>query len=134
MTYLQGAALLQDVHSGAVLGLIGGRSFEDSKWNMAMQAKRQPGSTFKPFVYLTALQRGYTPSSILMDTPFVLDTGTSLWAPENYSETFSGPMTVRFALSHSVNVPTAKLFLDFGLDPVLENLRKLGFSLSLIHI
>ncbi|MBK7046194.1 MAG: PBP1A family penicillin-binding protein [bacterium] len=128
VTYLQGAALLQDVHSGAVLGLIGGRSFEDSKWNMAMQAKRQPGSTFKPFVYLTALQRGYTPSSILMDTPFVLDTGTSLWAPENYSETFSGPMTVRFALSHSVNVPTAKLFLDFGLDPVLENLRKLGFS------
>lgn len=128
VTYLQGAALLQDVRTGAVLGLVGGRSFEDSKWNMAMQAKRQPGSTFKPFVYLTALQHGYTPSSILMDTPFEVDTGTSIWRPENYSEEFSGPMTVRFALSHSVNVPTAKLYLDFGLDPVLANLRKLGFS------
>ncbi len=128
VTYLQGAALLQDVHTGAVLGMIGGRSFEDSKWNMSTQAKRQPGSTFKPFVYLTALQHGYTPSTILMDTPFVLDTGTSLWRPENYSETFSGPMTVRFALSHSVNVPTAKLYLDFGVAPVLENLHKLGFA------
>ena len=128
VTYLQGAALLQDVHSGAVLGMIGGRSFEDSKWNMATQAKRQPGSTFKPFVYLTALQRGYTPSTVLMDTPVVIDTGSSLWRPENYSVTFSGPMTVRFALSHSINVPTAKLYLDFGLAPVLENLRRLGFS------
>lgn len=127
VTYLQGAALLQDVHTGAVLGMIGGRSFEDSKWNMATQAKRQPGSTFKPFVYLTALQRGYTASTILMDTPFVIDTGSSLWRPENYSETFTGPMTVRFALSHSVNVPTAKLYLDFGLAPVMENLRRLGF-------
>lgn len=128
VTYLQGAALLQDVRTGAVLGMIGGRSFEDSKWNLATQAKRQPGSTFKPFVYLTALQRGYTASTILMDTPFVVDTGSSLWRPENYSETFSGPMTVRFALSHSINVPTAKLYLDFGLAPVMENLHKLGFA------
>ena len=128
ITYLQGAALLQDVHTGAILGLVGGRSFEDSKWNMALQARRQPGSTFKPFVYLSALQHGYTPASILMDTPFVLDTGAGLWSPENYSETFSGPMTLRFALSHSVNVPTAKLYLDFGLQPVLDNLRRLGFE------
>jgi membrane carboxypeptidase/penicillin-binding protein len=134
LTYLQGAALLQDVHTGAVLGMIGGRSFEDSKWNLATQAKRQPGSTFKPFVYLTALQRGYTASTILMDTPFVVDTGSSLWRPENYSETFSGPMTVRFALSHSVNVPTAKLYLDFGLAPVIENLRKLGFAEDLPEV
>ncbi len=128
VTYLQGAALLQDVRTGAVLGLVGGRSFEDSKWNMALQARRQPGSTFKPFVYLTALQRGYTPSTILMDTPFVLDTGAGPWSPENYSETCSGPMTLRYALSHSVNVPTAKLYLDFGLQPVLDNLRRLGFD------
>ncbi|MBK8166351.1 MAG: PBP1A family penicillin-binding protein [bacterium] len=131
VTYLQGAALLQDVRTGAVLGLVGGRSFEDSKWNMAMQAKRQPGSTFKPFVYLTALQHGYTPSSILIDTPFELDTGVSgIWRPQNYSETFGGAMTVRWALSHSVNVPTAKLYVDLGLDPVLENLRKLGFAVD----
>lgn len=129
VTYLQGAALLQDVRTGAVLGLVGGRSFEDSKWNMALQAKRQPGSTFKPFVYLSALQRGYTPATILQDAPFELDTGVSgIWRPENYSETFGGPMTVRYALSHSVNVPTARLYTDFGLDPVLANLRRLGFD------
>ncbi len=68
--YLQGAALLQDVRTGAILGMVGGRSFADSKWNMATQATRQPGSIFKPFVYLTALQNGYTPATVLMDTPF----------------------------------------------------------------
>lgn len=135
VTYLQGAALLQDVRTGAVLGMIGGRSFEDSKWNMSTQALRQPGSTFKPFVYLTALEKGYTPSTILMDTPFEIDTGASgIWRPENYSERFDGPMTVRFALSHSVNVPTAKLFLDFGLPPVMANLRKLGFTEDLPQV
>ncbi len=131
VTYLQGAALLQDVRTGAVLGLVGGRSFADSKWNMALQAERQPGSTFKPYVYLAALQHGYTPASILMDSPFELDTGVSgIWRPQNYSETFSGPMTLRWALSHSVNVPTAKLYLDLGLDPVLANLRKLGIAVE----
>ncbi len=135
VTYLQSAALLQDVRTGAILGMVGGRSFEDSKWNMSTQALRQPGSTFKPFVYLTALEKGYTPSTILMDTPFELDTGASgIWRPENYSERFDGPMTVRFALSHSVNVPTAKLFLDFGLPPVMANLRKLGFAEDLPQV
>lgn len=135
VTYLQGAALLQDVRTGAILGMIGGRSFEDSKWNMSTQALRQPGSTFKPFVYLTALEKGYTPSTILMDTPFEIDTGASgIWRPENYSERFDGPMTVRYALSHSVNVPTAKLYLDFGLPPVMANLRKLGFTEDLPQV
>ncbi len=132
--YLQGAALLEDVRTGAILGMIGGRSFEDSKWNMATQAARQPGSIFKPIIYLTALQQGYTPSTILMDTPFVLDTGVSLWRPKNFSGRFRGPMTVRFALSHSVNTPTAKLYLDFGLAPVLENVERLGFTTPLPHV
>ena len=93
---------------------------------MATQATRQPGSIFKPFVYLTALQNGYTPCSILMDTPFVLDTGVSLWRPKNFSGRFQGPMTLRYALSRSVNTPTAKLYLDFGLAPVLENVQQAG--------
>lgn len=134
VTYLQGAALLEDVRTGAVLGMVGGRSFTDSKWNMATQATRQPGSIFKPIVYLTALQQGYTSSSILMDTPFVLDTGVSLWRPKNFSGKFQGPMTLRYALSRSVNTPTAKLFLDFGLAPVLENAEKLGFSADLPRV
>ena len=132
--YLQGAALLQDVRTGAILGMVGGRSFADSKWNMATQATRQPGSIFKPFVYLTALERGYTSSSVLMDTPFVLDTGTSLWRPKNFSGRFEGPMTLRYALSRSVNTPTAKLYLDFGLAPVLENIQKLGFTTALPRV
>ncbi len=132
--YLQGAALLEDIRTGAILGMVGGRSFGDSRWNMATQALRQPGSIFKPFVYLTAIQQGYTPCSILMDTPFVLDTGVSLWRPKNFSGRFHGPMTLRYALSRSVNTPTAKLYLDFGLAPVLENVRKLGFTTELPRV
>jgi penicillin-binding protein 1A len=132
--YLQGSALLQDVRTGAILGMVGGRSFDDYKWNMSTQANRQPGSIFKPFIYLTALQQGYTPSTILMDTPFVLDTGVSLWRPKNFSGRFRGPMTVRFALSRSVNTPTAKLYLDFGLAPVLENTDRLGFTTPLPRV
>ncbi len=131
MEYLQGAALLQDVRTGAIMGLVGGRSFEDYKWNLALQSSRQPGSIFKPFVYLTALQHGYTPCTILMDTPFVLDTGVSLWRPKNFSGRFQGPMTLRYALTRSVNTPTAKLYLDYGLAPVLENVHKLGFTTPL---
>jgi penicillin-binding protein 1A len=134
LEYLQGAALLQDVRTGAVLGMVGGRSFDDYKWNMATQATRQPGSIFKPFVYLTALQHGYTACSILMDTPFVLDTGVSLWRPKNFSGRFQGPMTLRYALTRSVNTPTAKLYQDFGLAPVLENVRKLGFTTQMPRV
>ncbi|MCB1184604.1 PBP1A family penicillin-binding protein [bacterium] len=134
LEYLQGAALLQDVRTGAILGMVGGRSFDDYKWNMAIQASRQPGSIFKPIVYLTALQHGYMTSSILMDTPFVLDTGVSLWRPKNFSGRFQGPMTLRYALTRSVNTPTAKLYQDFGLAPVLENVRKLGFTSELPRV
>ncbi len=134
LEYLQGAALLQDVRTGAILGMVGGRSFADYKWNMSTQATRQPGSIFKPFVYLTALQHGYMTCSILMDTPFVLDTGVSLWRPKNFGGRFRGPMTLRFALTRSVNTPTAKLYQDFGLAPVLENVRKLGFTTRLPRV
>ncbi|HOX26799.1 MAG TPA: PBP1A family penicillin-binding protein [Candidatus Krumholzibacteria bacterium] len=126
--YLQCAGLLQDVRTGAILAMMGGRDFADTKWNNAWQALRQPGSVFKPFVYLTALERGYTPASILLDTPFVLDTGASLWRPKNFSDRFRGPVTLRFALSRSINTPTAKLYLDFGLQPLLDNVHRLGIT------
>lgn len=129
--YLQCAGLLQDVRTGAILAMMGGRSYSDYKWNIALQAPRQPGSIFKPFVYVTALQNGYNPATILMDTPFVYDTGVSLWRPKNFSGKFEGPVSVRYALSHSINTPTAKLFLDFGLSPVLENARRLGITSDL---
>jgi len=132
--YLQCAGLLQDVRTGAVLALMGGRSFRDYKWNIAFQAPRQPGSVFKPLVYLTALQHGYNAATILMDTPFVYDTGVSLWRPRNFSGKFEGPVSLRYALSRSINSPTAKLFLDFGLNPVLENARRLGITSELPRV
>jgi len=132
--YLQCAGVLQDVRTGAILAMMGGRDFADTKWNNAWQASRQPGSIFKPFVYLTALQQGYNSASILLDTPFVLDTGTSLWRPKNFSNRFRGPVTLRFALSRSINTPTAKLYLDFGLQPVLDNIRRLGFTSELPRV
>ncbi len=134
LDYLQGAALLEDVRTGAILGMVGGRSFDDYKWNMSTQATRQPGSIFKPLVYLTALQHGYQASSILVDSPFMIDTGVSLWRPKNFSGRFQGPMTLRYALSRSVNAPTAKLYLDFGLAPLLENARILGFTSKLPRV
>jgi membrane peptidoglycan carboxypeptidase len=132
--YLQCAGLLQDVRTGAVLAMLGGRDFADSRWNNSWQALRQPGSVFKPIVYLTALQHGYHPASILLDTPFVVDTGSSLWRPKNFSNRFQGPVTLRYALSHSINTPTAKMYLDFGLQPVVDNARRLGITQPLPRV
>jgi len=129
--YLLSSAVLLDVRTGAVLGMVGGRDYEDSKWNLAVQAARQPGSIFKPVVYLTALQHGYTASSILMDTPVVIDTGVSLWRPKNFNHRFMGPLTLRYSLSRSKNVVTAKLINDFGVAPVLDTARQLGISRNL---
>lgn len=132
--YLQCGGLLQDVRTGAILAMMGGRDFADTRWNNAWQALRQPGSVFKPIVFLTALQHGYHPASIVLDTPFVIDTGTSLWRPRNFGGRFAGPVTLRHALSRSINTPTAKLYLDFGLNPVLENARRLGISTPLPRV
>lgn len=132
--YLQCGALLQDVRTGAVLAMLGGRSFADSKWNHAWQAERQPGSVFKPFVYLTALERGYTTASILQDAPVSLTTGGKVWTPRNFGGKFAGPVTLRYALSRSINAPTARFFLDFGAAPVIETAHQLGISEDLPRV
>jgi len=131
LPYLMAAGVLLDVRTGAVLAMVGGRDYEDSSWNLATQAARQPGSIFKPVVYLTALRHGYMPSSILMDTPVVIDTGVSLWRPKNFNNRFMGPLTLRYSLSRSKNVVTAKLINDFGVAPVLETARQLGITSDL---
>lgn len=134
VAYLQCAGLLQDVRTGAVLAMLGGRDFADSRWNNSWQALRQPGSVFKPVVYVAALQHGYHPASILLDTPFVVDTGTSLWRPKNFSNRFQGAVTLRQALNQSINTPTAKMYLDFGLQPVIDNARRLGITTPLPRV
>jgi penicillin-binding protein 1A len=128
LPYLLSSGVLIDVRTGAVLAMVGGRDYKDSSWNLATQAARQPGSIFKPVVYLTALRHGYTASSILIDTPVVIDTGVSLWRPKNFNNKFMGPITLRYGLSRSKNVVTAKLINDFGVAPVLETARELGIS------
>lgn len=129
--YLLGASVLIDVRTGAVLAMYGGRDYDDYQFNLATQATRQPGSIFKPIIYLTALRHGYTPSSILLDSPVVIDTGVSLWRPKNFNNRFMGPLTLRYCLSHSKNVPTAKLINDFGVAPVIETARSIGITSDL---
>ncbi len=117
--YLQGAAVVMDARTGDVIALVGGRDFDDSQFNRATQALRQPGSAFKPFVYTAALQTGTPPTHRLMDEPvrLVLDDGRA-WEPGNYDGSYSGAVTMRHALTHSKNVPTVRLAFEVGVPRV----------------
>lgn len=127
--YLQGALLFLDAKNGAVLAMVGGRDFASSKFNRAVQARRQPGSVFKPFLYAAALKHGWTPASVLMDTPVEVETGSDeLWRPVNFSGTFEGPMSLRYALANSVNVPAVRVILALGTKPVIDQAVDLGLD------
>src|SRR5213076_2075901 len=106
---VSGALVAIDPHTGRVLAMSGGFSFEISQFNRATQAKRQPGSAIKPFVYLTALENGFTPSTLVDDDPISLSQGPGLppWTPSNYEHNFMGPIPLRVALEHSRNLATA---------------------------
>jgi penicillin-binding protein 1A len=131
--YLQGSLVFMDVRSGGVLAMVGGRDFDASKFNRAVQARRQPGSVFKPFLYAAALKSGWTPASVLMDTPVEVETGSDeLRRPVNFSGTFEGPMTLRYALANSVNVPAVRIILDLGVNPVIQQAGDLGLDRDLI--
>ena len=129
----EGALFSMEVETGYVLAMTGGYGFDRSQFNRAIQMRRQPGSAFKPVVYATALMLGYTPASIVYDTPIVYEdneTGRT-WKPENYSEKFYGPITLRQALARSRNVATIKVLREIGLAPVLEMAEALGIGASL---
>ncbi len=127
---VQGALLSIEIASGDVLALVGGYDFEKSQFNRATQAKRQPGSAFKPVIYGAALSRGYTPVAILYDRPVVYQDPISgfVWRPQNYSRHFYGPLPMRTALARSVNNATVHLFRDLGVDYVVDYARKLGIE------
>lgn len=126
---VNGALVAIDPHTGRVLAMVGGFSFQMSEFNRAIQAKRQPGSTFKPFVYATALDSGYTPSSIVLDAPFVAPGVDSWWKPGNYAEgRFYGESTLRLGIEQSRNTMTARLAQDIGIGRIVEYVSK--FSLS----
>ena len=127
--YLQGAIVVMDTRTGDVLAMVGGRDFEDSKFNRATQARRQPGSAFKPFVYAAALAAGYPPTHALSDQPLIrVMSDGSVWAPRNFGGSYAGLVMMRDALVQSRNVATIRLAEEVGLDAVLETARRLGLD------
>ncbi|TYO88502.1 penicillin-binding protein 1A [Oceanicella actignis] len=124
---LEGAFMAMDPRTGRVLAMQGGFSYQTSVFNRATQARRQPGSAFKPFVYAAALDNGYTPSTVIMDAPIVVDDGTGeLWKPQNSSRKFYGPSPMRLGIEQSRNVMTVRLAQDLGMDKVAEYAERFG--------
>src|SRR5690606_29524968 len=118
-----------DPHTGEVKALIGGRDFQDSKFNRATQAMRQPGSVFKPFVYTAAIASRIPASQIIIDAPIMIPQPDSTeWKPRNYGGNFSGPVTLREALRRSINIPTIKIAQEVGLETVVQYARRLGIQ------
>ena len=125
-----GAIVVIDPHTGRVLAMVGGFSYEISQFNRATQAMRQPGSAFKPIVYMAALDDGFTPSSIVDDAPIVIDQGPGLpkWKPANYTTRFYGRSTLRLGLEKSRNLMTVRLARAIGMDRVAEYAKRLGVA------
>jgi penicillin-binding protein 1A len=125
---ISGAMVAMDPRTGRVLAMVGGFSFDQSQFNRATQALRQPGSSFKPIVYAAALDNGYTPSTIVMDAPIEIDMGQGggIWKPENYGGKFFGPSTLRFGLEQSRNVMTVRLAQDIGMPLIAEYAKRFG--------
>lgn len=127
---IEGGMAVMDPHTGKVLALVGGFSFAKSQFNRATQAYRQTGSTFKPFVYLTALELGYSPTDLILDAPFVLDQGEGLpkWKPVNFSKKFYGLMTLRRGVELSKNLMTVRLAQDIGMDKIVDMSKRMGVN------
>jgi len=125
---VNGGIVVMDPFTGRVLALSGGFSFKKSEFNRATQASRQPGSAFKPFIYALALENGYTPSTLILDAPLVVEQGFDLkmWKPENYGKKFYGPSTLRMGLEKSRNLMTVRIAQDLGLKKIVNFSKQLG--------
>lgn len=127
----QGAFVAIENSSGEIKALIGGYSFVESKFNRATQALRQVGSSFKPYVYTTAIEKGYSPFDTILDAPFTTTSGGQAYSPHNYDEKFEGTITLRRALAGSRNIPAVKLAEKIGMSSVIETARRFGITSSL---
>lgn len=126
---VQGALLCIEPATGFMRAMVGGYDFDKSKFNRAIQAKRQPGSSFKPIVYSASFEKGFTPASIFIDSPVIFEEkDEENWKPANFEEKFYGPTNLRTALTHSRNVITVKLLQSMGIKHVLEYARRLGIK------
>ena len=127
---VQSALLCMDPYTGHIRALVGGRDFHANQFNRAVQAQRQPGSAFKPVIYAAALDKGYTPATVFIDAPLVFEAAGPgiFWEPQNYDRTFTGPLTLRKALTQSRNIVTVKILKYIGADYVIDYARNLGMT------
>jgi penicillin-binding protein 1A len=127
---VEGAFVSLNPDTGAILALTGGFDFSRNKYNRATQSKRQPGSGFKPIIYTTALEQGYTPASLVNDAPIVIDIPgqENEWRPENYSKKFYGPTTIRSAITHSRNIISIRLLKEMGIEKAVATALRFGFT------
>ncbi|OAN78033.1 penicillin-binding protein [Jannaschia sp. EhC01] len=123
---VQGGFMAMDVHTGRVLAMQGGFSYQYSSFNRATQATRQPGSSFKPFVYAAALDSGYSPNTIVIDAPIEVATGEGIWRPQNASNQFYGPSPLRTGIERSRNLMTVRLAQDVGMETVARYAERFG--------
>lgn len=125
---VSGAIVAMDPYTGRVHAMVGGFSYDESEFNRATQAMRQPGSSFKPIVYAAALDNGYTPSSIVQDSPITIEAGPGqeAWSPSNYDGKSGGPHTLRYGIEHSKNLMTVRLAKDVGMPLIAEYARRFG--------
>jgi penicillin-binding protein 1A len=121
-----GALVAMDPHTGRVKAMVGGFSYAGSEFNRATQAQRQPGSSFKPFVYAAALDNGYTPASVVLDAPITIRIGNEVWEPKNYGGQWAGPSTLRAGIERSRNLMTVRLAQDMGMNLVAEYAERFG--------
>ena len=128
---VESALIALDPENGAIRALVGGFDFNRSKFNHVTQARRQPGSSFKPFIYSAALEKGYTPASVVVDGPITFSaeqTGNKEWSPQNYENSFEGPIRLRKALAHSVNTVAIKVLQDIGPSYAQNYITRFGFA------
>ncbi|GHF27448.1 penicillin-binding protein 1A [Kordiimonas sediminis] len=127
---VNGALVALDPHTGRVLAMSGGFSYASSQYNRATQAQRQPGSAFKPFVYVAALDKGFTPASLVLDAPFVIDQGEgqAKWKPKNSSNKFYGPSTLRLGIEKSRNLMTVRLAQNLGMNTLMSYAKRFGLE------
>ena len=128
---VEGALVCIEPATGYIRALVGGRDFSNTQFNRAVQAQRQPGSAFKPIIYAAALDKGYTPASIIVDSPVSFRMSRNkIWEPQNYDKKFMGPITLRTALTLSRNVATVKILQDIGINYAIQYARKFGIDTS----
>lgn len=132
--YLQGALVALDPRTGYVLAMIGGRSFEDSKFNRATQAHRQPGSAFKPFLWAAAVDNGFTAADIVHDSPIIVPVQDTIYKPANYDHKFLGPITLRTALARSRNLVAVRLIQEVGEYTVSDYAKRMGIGSRLARV